>query len=63
MTNKQVLLQERPTGNVTATTTKVVETAIATIGPDEALIKVGMLSIASATTTRFPASSYGTAGA
>lgn len=45
MTNKQVLLQERPTGNVTATTTKVVETAIPTIGPDEALIKVGMLSI------------------
>ena len=43
--NRIVTLAQRPTGLVDHATTAVVEHAIPTCGPGEALIKVGMLSI------------------
>ena len=43
--NRIVTLAQRPTGLVDQATTTVVEHAIPTCGPGEALIKVGMLSI------------------
>ncbi len=43
--NRIVTLAQRPTGLVDQATTAVVEHAIPTCGPGEALIKVGMLSI------------------
>jgi NADPH-dependent curcumin reductase CurA len=45
MTNKQVILARRPEGMVDASTTELVEVARPVCGPNEALIKVGTLSI------------------
>jgi hypothetical protein len=45
MTNQQVILVQRPEGKVDANTTKLVEVRRPVCGPDEALIKVGTLSI------------------
>jgi len=45
MTNRQVLLAQRPIGMIDAATTSLVETPIPVCGPGEALIKVGTLSI------------------
>jgi NADPH-dependent curcumin reductase CurA len=45
MTNRQIILAQRPVGPVDATTTTLVEAPIPVCGPNEALIKVGMLSI------------------
>lgn len=44
-TNRQILLARRPVGFVDATTTTLVEAARPTCGPDEALVRVGTLSI------------------
>jgi NADPH-dependent curcumin reductase len=43
--NRQILLAQRPTGVVDASTTSLVEVALPTCGENEALIKVGTLSI------------------
>ena len=43
--NRQVLLVQRPTGMVDATTTALVESPLPQCGPGQALIKVGTLSI------------------
>lgn len=45
MSNRQVILAERPVGMVNETTTSLVDTARPACGPGEALIKVGLLSI------------------
>ena len=45
MANRQVILRQRPTGMVDAATTELVEVPEPRCGPDQALIKVGMLSI------------------
>jgi len=45
MMNRQIVLAHRPTGAVDATTTALVEGPRPECGPDQALIKVGMLSI------------------
>lgn len=45
MQNRQLLLAQRPSGLVDATTTSLVTTERPTCGEDEALIKVAMLSI------------------
>ncbi len=45
MTNRQVVLNERPTGLVNAGTTSVVEGGIPVCGDGQALIRVGLLSI------------------
>jgi NADPH-dependent curcumin reductase CurA len=45
MTNRQIILAQRPVGPVDATTTTLVESPMPVCGPNEALIKVGMLSI------------------
>ncbi len=45
MTNRQIILLERPEGMVDDSTTSLVESPVPVCGPDEALIKVGMLSI------------------
>jgi NADPH-dependent curcumin reductase CurA len=45
MINRQVVLARRPDGMVDATTTSLVETPRPNCGPDQALIKVGILSI------------------
>lgn len=45
MTNRQLVLAERPNGVVDASTVTLVETPRPECGPDEALIRVGMLSI------------------
>ena len=44
-TNRQILLARRPVGFVDATTTTLVEVARPACGTDEALIRVGTLSI------------------
>jgi NADPH-dependent curcumin reductase CurA len=45
MSNRQVLLVKRPTGMVDQTTTEIVERPVPVCGSDEALIKVGTVSI------------------
>ena len=45
MTNRQVVLAQRPTGMIDATTTSLVESPTPVCGPGEALVKVGTLSI------------------
>src|SRR5664280_2120406 len=45
MTNRQVLLAQRPIGMIEAATKSLVETPFPVCGPGEALIKVGTLSI------------------
>ncbi|MFZ1062703.1 MAG: NADP-dependent oxidoreductase [Acidimicrobiales bacterium] len=45
MNNRQLILSQRPTGLVDATTTTLVETPRPECGPDQALVKVGMISI------------------
>jgi hypothetical protein len=45
MLNRQIILAQRPEGLVDATTTRLIESSVPTCGPDEALVKVGMLSI------------------
>ncbi len=45
MTNRQIILKERPSGLVNESTTALVSTPRPTCGPDQALIRVGMLSI------------------
>jgi hypothetical protein len=45
MTNRQIILKERPSGLVNESTTELVSTPRPTCGPDQALIRVGMLSI------------------
>ena len=45
MENRKVVLAERPTAMVGPSTTRVESSPVPTIGPDEALIKVGLLSI------------------
>src|ERR1035437_5880331 len=45
MTNRQVLLAQRPIGMIDVATTSLVEAPIPVCGPGEALIKVGTLSI------------------
>lgn len=45
MANRRITLAQRPSGNIDDSTTTLVETSIPACGPDEALIKVGMLSI------------------
>ena len=45
MMNRQIVLAHRPTGAVDASTTSLVEALRPECGPDQALIKVGMLSI------------------
>ncbi len=43
--NRQVILRERPTGAIDESTTSLVESPVPTCGEDEALIRVGTLSI------------------
>jgi hypothetical protein len=43
--NRQITLAERPTGMIDESTTQLIESPTPTCGPDEALIKVGLLSI------------------
>ena len=43
--NRQIILANRPVGAVDSTTTTLVESPRPSCGPDQALIKVGMLSI------------------
>lgn len=43
--NRQIVLAQRPVGAIDATTTSLVESPRPECGPDQALIKVGMLSI------------------
>ncbi len=45
MQNRQIVLAQRPVGMVDETTTSLVATERPVCGPDEALIKVGLLSI------------------
>lgn len=45
MENRQVVLAQRPTAMVDPSTTRIETVAVPTIGPDEALVKVGYLSI------------------
>jgi NADPH-dependent curcumin reductase CurA len=45
MGNRRITLAQRPRGNIDDSTTSLVETTVPECGPDEALIKVGMLSI------------------
>ncbi len=45
MNNRQVILVQRPTGAVDESTTSLVETPRPSCGPNQALIKVGFLSI------------------
>jgi NADPH-dependent curcumin reductase len=45
MGNRQITLAERPTGMIDESTTQLIESPTPTCGPDEALIKVGLLSI------------------
>jgi NADPH-dependent curcumin reductase CurA len=45
MLNRQIILAQRPEGLVDATTTSLIESSVPICGPDEALVKVGMLSI------------------
>ena len=45
MMNRQVILRERPTGAVSDATTSFVESPLPTCGDDQALVRVGMLSI------------------
>ena len=45
MNNRQIILAQRPVGLVDSSTTELVETPRPVCGPDEALIKVGTLSI------------------
>lgn len=45
MSNRQVVLKQRPSGLVKETTTAVVSSPVPTCGPDEALVRVGILSI------------------
>ena len=45
MLNRQIILAQRPVGAVDDSTTSLVEVPRPVCGPDEALIKVGMLSI------------------
>ena len=45
MINRQVILSQRPTGLVDDATTTLVESSRPECGPDQALVKVGMLSI------------------
>ena len=45
MNNRQIILAQRPVGRVDSSTTELVETPRPVCGPDEALIKVGTLSI------------------
>ena len=45
MSNRQVLLRERPKGMVNESTTELVSTPVPEIADGEALIKVAMLSI------------------
>ena len=45
MSNRQIVLAERPVGMVNESTTSVVQSKRPACGPDEALIKVGFLSI------------------
>jgi NADPH-dependent curcumin reductase CurA len=45
MSNRQIILAQRPVGMIDDTTTSLVESPLPTCGPDEALIKVGLLSI------------------
>ncbi len=45
MINRQIILAQRPSGLVDATTTELVQSAVPDCGPGEALVRVGMLSI------------------
>ncbi|MHB1087389.1 MAG: NADP-dependent oxidoreductase [Acidimicrobiales bacterium] len=45
MMNRQIILAQRPVGAIDDTTTSLVESPRPTCGPDQALIKVGILSI------------------
>ncbi len=45
MENRRIILAQRPTGEVDETTTTLVVSPLPECGPDQALIKVGMLSI------------------
>jgi NADPH-dependent curcumin reductase CurA len=45
MGNRQITLAERPTGMIDESTTRLIDAPTPKCGPDEALIKVGLLSI------------------
>ncbi len=45
MSNRQIVLNERPIGMILESTTALRESPVPVCGPDEALIKVGLLSI------------------
>ena len=45
MGNRQITLAQRPVGMIDETTTRIVDSPVPTCGPDEALVKVGLLSI------------------
>jgi len=45
MANRQITLAQRPTGMVDQSTTSLIDSPMPVCGPDEALIKVGLLSI------------------
>jgi NADPH-dependent curcumin reductase CurA len=45
MANRQITLAQRPVGMVDDSTTSLIESPVPVCGPDEALIKVGLLSI------------------
>jgi NADPH-dependent curcumin reductase CurA len=45
MSNRQIVLAERPIGMIDDTTTTLIDSPVPVCGPDEALIKVGLLSI------------------
>ena len=45
MENRQVILAERPVGMINDATTKLIVTEAPVCGPDEALVKVGLVSI------------------
>jgi NADPH-dependent curcumin reductase CurA len=45
MGNRQITLSERPTGMIDESTTKLIDAPMPVCGPDEALIRVGLLSI------------------
>jgi NADPH-dependent curcumin reductase CurA len=45
MSNRQIILKNRPVGMIDETTTELIESPVPVCGPNEALVKVGLLSI------------------